>query len=91
LYGVLPYLLAERVAFLGSIGPAFKTSVAFAGILEIDGPRHVKFVSVMLVDGELEVVTGQRPSLESRDDGGGAFCVETATRSGGGVTLPYHV
>jgi hypothetical protein len=62
---VLTYLLAERVAFLGSIEPAFETSVDgyFAGILELYDPRHVKILSVMMVDGEVQVVSRQSPSL----------------------------
>jgi hypothetical protein len=74
LYGVLTYFLAERVAFFGGIEPAFETSEDgwFIGILELYGPRHVNVVCLMLVDGYVQVVSRQSPSLESRDDGGGA-------------------
>jgi hypothetical protein len=54
---VLPYLLAERDAILGIIEPAFETSVGFAEILEIGGPRDVNVVSGWLVDAESEVVS----------------------------------
>jgi hypothetical protein len=62
------YLLAEPVAFLG-IEPAFETSVDgwFVGILELYGPRRVNIVCVVLVDGYVQVVTSQSPSLESGD------------------------
>jgi hypothetical protein len=91
LYGVLTYLLAERVAFLGGIEPAFETSVVgwFVGIVELNGPLHVNVKCLVLLDGYVQVFSRQSPSLESGDEGGGASSVDGATRFGG-VTLLCH-
>jgi len=51
----------------------------------------VNVVCLVLVDGYVQVVTRQSPSLESGDDGSGASIVDGVTRFGGGVTLPCHV
>jgi hypothetical protein len=89
----LPYLLAERVAFIAGIEPAFETSVDewFVDIFELCGPRHVNVVCVVLVDLYVQVVTRQSPSLESGDQGVGASFDDGVTRFGGGATLPCHV